>query len=61
MSEDTFLYLCDEIRPFLTREDTSMRIAVSTKKRVAVMLWRVAANTDYPTIGHLFGLARGTV
>ena len=38
-----------------------MRIAVSTKKKVVVTLWRLAANTDYRTVGHLFGLARSTV
>ena len=61
MSEETFLYVCNKLRSFIAREDTKMKLAVSTEKQVAITLWRLATNSDYRTIGHLFGIARGTV
>ena len=34
---------------------------MSTEKRVAITHWQMATNSDYHTVGHLFGAARGTV
>ena len=38
-----------------------MRSAVSIERRVAIALWRLATNGDYRSIGHMFGVAKGTV
>ena len=38
-----------------------MRSAVSVERRVAIALWRLATNGDYRSIGHMFGVAKGTV
>ena len=35
--------------------------AVSIERRVAIALWRLATNCDYRSIGHMFGVAEGTV
>jgi hypothetical protein len=42
MSRETFFHLCDELRPRLTRQDTSLRRALPVEKRVALALWRLA-------------------
>ena len=61
MSHRTFCFLCQELEPYLVREDTRFRQAISVRKRVAVALWRLATNADYRTIGHLFGISKGSI
>ncbi|KAK7904759.1 hypothetical protein WMY93_017366 [Mugilogobius chulae] len=45
MSKETFFFLCDKLRPRLTRQDTTFRMALPVEKRVAVALWRLATNS----------------
>ena len=61
MGHRTFDFLCQELEPYLAREDTRFRQAISLRKRVAVALWRLPTNGDYRTIGHLFGISKGSV
>ncbi|XP_028293795.1 putative nuclease HARBI1 [Gouania willdenowi] len=61
MSRETFFYLCEKLRPRLTRQDTSFRLALPLEKRVAVALWRLASNIEYRTISNLFGVGKSTV
>lgn len=61
MSRETFFYLCDKLRPRLTRQDTTFRLALPVEKRVAVALWRLASNVEYRTISALFGVGKSTV
>ena len=61
MSQATFLYVCNEIRPVIEKEDTVMRAAIPVEQRVALTLWFLATNSDYRTIGHLFGVSKPTV
>lgn len=61
MSRETFFYLCDRLRPRLTRQDTTFRLALPVEKRVAVALWRLASNVEYRTISALFGVGKSTV
>ena len=61
MSQETFTHLFSLLRPHITKEDTGMREAISVEKRIAITLWRLATNGDYRSIGHLFGVSRGTV
>ena len=60
MRNDTFMYLCNQLRCELNKSDTRMRRAISVEKRVAVALWRLATNVEYRSIGHLFGISRST-
>ena len=55
------MYICNELRPRLTKENTRMRAAITVEKRVAVALWRLATNSEHRTIGHLFGISRSSV
>ena len=34
---------------------------MSVERRVAIALWHLATNGDYRSIGHMFGVAKGTV
>lgn len=61
MSQETFSHLCSLLRPYVSRQDTRMRKAVSVEKRVAITLWRLATNGDYRSIGHLFGVSKRSV
>ena len=61
MTKDTFMYICNELRPRLTKENTRMRAAITVEKRVAVALWRLATTSEYRNIGHLFGISRSSV
>uniref|UniRef100_A0A3Q2XUA1 DDE Tnp4 domain-containing protein n=1 Tax=Hippocampus comes TaxID=109280 RepID=A0A3Q2XUA1_HIPCM len=61
MSKEAFRYVCEKLRPSLSRVTTTMRKPVSVEKRVAITLWKLATNACYRTIGHLFGVAQNTV
>lgn len=61
MSKETFLFLCDELRPHIERQVTSFRDPVSVEARVALTVWRLGTNVEYQTISELFGLGRSTV
>ena len=47
MSQNTFQYLCDELRATIEREDTRL---TKTDKRVAITLWFLANDVDYRTL-----------
>ena len=61
MSRQTFAYLCNELRPRLSRSDTNLRKAIAVEHRVAIAIWRLATNVEYRTIGHLFGVSKPSV
>jgi len=61
MSKLTFDYVCTQLEGGMKRKDTPMRKAVSVKKRIAIALWYLGTNTDFRTIGYLFGVSKATV
>ena len=61
MGKQTFNFLCQELQPYLHRQDTNMRKAISVRRRVEVAIWRLATNADYRTITHLFGVSSAIV
>lgn len=61
MSEETFLYLCNKMRPAMEREDTNICSCVPLKKETAIALWKLATGPEYRTVGHLFRVSRATV
>ena len=61
MGKETFFYLCDKLRPSISRQNTTFRNAISTERRVAITLWCLATPTEYRTIAHLFGVSRAAV
>ncbi|KAM9425660.1 uncharacterized protein KZ484_011775 [Pholidichthys leucotaenia] len=61
MSKDSFTYLCHKLRPCMERQDTTFRLCVPLRKRVAIALWKLATGSEYRSIGHLFGVSITTV
>ena len=61
MSRETFGFLCEKLRPRISRQSTRLRRAISTEKRVAITLWCLATPSEYRTIAHMFGVGRSTV
>ncbi|XP_054632765.1 uncharacterized protein LOC129181507 [Dunckerocampus dactyliophorus] len=61
MSEETFLDMCGKLRPAMEKRDTNFRVCVPVKKRVAIALWKLATNSEYRSISHLFGVSKTTV
>ncbi|XP_016328345.1 uncharacterized protein LOC107677823 [Sinocyclocheilus anshuiensis] len=61
MSEETFIHLCNKLRPAMERQDTNFRVCVPLKKRVAIALWKLATGAEYRSVGHLFGVSITTV
>lgn len=61
MSENTFRYLCNELRSVIEGQNTRLRRSIPTDKRVALTLWFLATGADYRTIAHLFGVSKSTV
>ena len=60
MSQSTFVYLCDELRSSIEKNDTVMRKPVPTDVRVAITLWFLATGA-IALIGHLFGMSKSKV
>ncbi|XP_034053623.1 protein ANTAGONIST OF LIKE HETEROCHROMATIN PROTEIN 1-like [Gymnodraco acuticeps] len=61
MSEETYTYLCNKLRPAMERQDTAFRVCIPLKKRVAIALWKLATGSEYRSIGHIFGVSITTV
>ncbi|CAH2318916.1 Hypothetical predicted protein [Pelobates cultripes] len=61
MSEETFLYLCAKLRPAMEKQTTNFRACLLVRKRVAIALWKLATNSEYRSIGHLYGVSKSSV
>ena len=61
MSKETFKILCNELRPYIERQVTTIRQPISVEARGALTIWRLATNVEYRTIAELFDLGRSTV
>lgn len=58
---DTFIILCNKLRPYIRTQHTRFPAPVSTEARVAMTVCRLATNSEYRTIAALFGVGRSTV
>ena len=47
MLKESFHTLCREMSPYLKRQDTNFRLAISVEERVAITIWRLATNSEY--------------
>ncbi|XP_077186774.1 uncharacterized protein LOC143834080 [Paroedura picta] len=61
MTKDTFLELCEKLRPELQRQTTTMRAPLSVEKRVGIALWKLATTECYRSVANHFGVGRSTV
>lgn len=61
MKRETFCLLCLELKPFIAKQVTRFRLPIDVDEQVAILLWRLATNTEYRTIAALFGVGISTV
>ncbi|MBN3307384.1 HARB1 nuclease, partial [Amia calva] len=60
VSWESFDYICRRLRHVLER-NTNYRLCVSVQKCIATALWKLATNSEYRSISHLFGVGLSTV
>lgn len=61
MSQTTFNKLCDELRPYLTKKETTMRKPLDVETQVALTLYYLADEGRYRKVANAFGIARCTI
>ena len=61
MSEASFYMLCEELRPYLTKQTTKLQKPVSVETQVAVTLCYLADKGRMTKISNSFGLGKATV
>ena len=61
VTKETFTFILSEICGQISRQDTSMRKAISTETRLAVTLYYLASTAEFRTIAHLFGVSTSFV
>ena len=49
MSRETFVYVCNEVRELVKKENTSMRDSIPTEQQVAIALWYLSSGSDFCT------------
>ncbi|XP_073491291.1 uncharacterized protein [Aquarana catesbeiana] len=45
----------------MEKQNTNFRASLPVRKRVAIALWKLATNSEYRSIGHLFGVSNSSV
>ena len=61
MSKESFVKLCDFVRPFVEKRKTSFRAPISVEKQVAVTLYYLADEGGYRKVANAFGIGRSSV
>ncbi|XP_071945891.1 uncharacterized protein [Antedon mediterranea] len=60
MDKGTFMYLVEELRPYIKYENTRMRAAFTLEIRLALTLYRLATGSSFRCISNQFGVGRST-
>ena len=61
MCKDNFYHLCDELRPFIQRKVTNMRLPVEVERQVALTLYYLSDEGRLRKTANAFGLSRPCV
>ena len=61
MSEASFYMLCEELRPYLTKQTTKLRKPVSVETQVAATLYYLADEGRMRKVSNSLGLGKATV
>lgn len=57
MSYPTFSDVCNQLRPFIEKQDTNMRKAIPVEQRVAVALYKLAHGASYRQLSQPLGVS----
>ncbi|XP_033118311.1 uncharacterized protein LOC117117933, partial [Anneissia japonica] len=60
MDKSTFMYISEQIRPYVQRENTRMREAFSPEIRIGITIYKLATGASFREISNQFGMARST-
>ncbi|XP_031117256.1 protein ANTAGONIST OF LIKE HETEROCHROMATIN PROTEIN 1-like [Ipomoea triloba] len=60
MSRATFDLICEELESVVTKKDTTLRLAIPVRQRVAVCVWRLATGEPLREVSKRFGLGIST-
>ena len=58
MSKESFIDLCNELRPCLQKQQTNMCAPISVEKQVAVTLYYLSDEGRYRKVANAFGIPR---
>uniref|UniRef100_A0A3Q2G3V4 DDE Tnp4 domain-containing protein n=1 Tax=Cyprinodon variegatus TaxID=28743 RepID=A0A3Q2G3V4_CYPVA len=61
MSYRTFKWLCESLRPHVSKAETKMPQPIPVEQKVGAVLWFLGTTSDYRTIAHLFGISRASL
>ena len=61
MGKDNFYKLCGELRPFIERKVTNMRLPVSVETQVALTLYYLSDEGRLRKTANAFGLSRACI
>ena len=61
MSKESFMKLCDKVKPFLQKQSTNMRSAIDVEKQLAVTLYYLSDEGRYRKVVNAFGIGKSTV
>ena len=61
MSKESMPILVRQLRHDVERRDTLMRRAIDVERRIACVIWVLAAQCGYCTAGHLFGVSDSSI
>ena len=61
MSRNTFLILCEELRPFIQKKATNMRLPVDVERQVASSLYYLSDKGRIQKTANSFGLSRAVI
>lgn len=61
MSKETFYSICFRLDDFLRPAENAVRQPLSTKKKVAIAIYKLASCAEYRVVGSLFGVHKSSV
>ena len=61
MAKASFIWLCNELRPYLVKHTTQMRMPLSVETKLGVTLYYLSDEAHYRKIANAFGIGKATV
>ena len=61
MSKESFMKLCDKVKPFLQKQSPNMRSAIDVEKQLAVTLYYLSGEGRYHKVANAFGIRKSIV